>query len=65
MPRAERDREHRAASPHAARARGVPVIHVWFVVEPGAPGMTLNAPLFEGIVDGKAMVRGHLGRGAG
>ena len=31
----------------SARARGVPVIHVWFVVEPGAPGMTLNAPLFE------------------
>src|SRR5687768_17786796 len=26
----------------AARARGVIVIHVWFVVEPGAPGMTLN-----------------------
>jgi gluconolactonase len=45
----------------AARARGVPVIHVWFVVEPGAPGLTLNAPLFEGIVDGKAMVRGSWG----
>src|SRR5208282_5740783 len=24
------------------RARGVMVIHVWFVVEPGAPGFTLN-----------------------
>ncbi|MFZ0603607.1 MAG: isochorismatase family protein, partial [Roseiarcus sp.] len=35
----------------AARARGVAVIHVWFVVEAGAPGLTLNAPLFEGIVD--------------
>ncbi len=35
----------------AARARGVAVIHVWFVVEPGAPGLTLNAPLFEGVVD--------------
>ena len=45
----------------AARARGVPVIHVWFVVEPGAPGMTLNAPLFEGVVDNKAMVRGTWG----
>jgi gluconolactonase len=32
----------------AARARGVVIIHVWFVVEPGAPGVTLNAPLFEG-----------------
>ena len=45
----------------AARARGVLVIHVWFVVEPGAPGMTLNAPLFEGVVDNKAMVRGSWG----
>jgi gluconolactonase len=44
-----------------ARARGVIVIHVWFVVEPGAPGVTLNAPLFEGLVDTKAMVRGGWG----
>jgi gluconolactonase len=40
-----------------ARARGVMIIHVWFVVEPGAPGFTLNAPLFEGLLDAKAMVR--------
>jgi len=45
----------------AARARGVMIIHVWFVVEPGAPGVTLNAPLFEGLVDSKAMVRGTWG----
>ena len=45
----------------AARARGVVIIHVWFVVEPGAPGVTLNAPLFEGLVDSKAMVRGSWG----
>jgi gluconolactonase len=45
----------------ACRARGVMVIHVWFVVEPGAPGFTLNAPLFEGLVDEKAMVRGTWG----
>ena len=45
----------------AARARGVAVIHVWFIVEPGAPGLTLNAPLFEGIVDNKALVRGTWG----
>ena len=43
------------------RARGVMVIHVWFIVEPGAPGMTLNAPLFEGLVDANAMVRGSWG----
>jgi gluconolactonase len=45
----------------AARAKGVIVIHVWFIVEPGAPGMTLNAPLFEGVVDNNAMVRGSWG----
>jgi len=43
------------------RSRGVMIIHVWFVVEPGAPGFTLNAPLFEGLVDAKAMVRGTWG----
>ena len=43
-----------------ARARRA-VIHVWFIVEPGAPGLTLNAPLFEGVVDNKAMVRGGWG----
>lgn len=45
----------------AARARGVAIIHVWFIVEPGAPGVTLNAPLFEGLVDSHAMVRGSWG----
>ena len=45
----------------AVRARGGLVIHVWFVVEPGAPGMTLNAPLFRGVVDNNAMVRGSWG----
>jgi len=45
----------------ACRKRGVMVIHVWFVVEPGAPGVTLNAPLFEGLVESKAMVRGTWG----
>jgi gluconolactonase len=45
----------------AARARGVVIIHVHFVVEAGAPGVTLNAPLFEGLVDSKALVRGTWG----
>jgi gluconolactonase len=45
----------------AARAAGVMIIHVWFIVESGAPGMTLNAPLFEGLVDSNAMVRGGWG----
>jgi gluconolactonase len=45
----------------AARARGIPVIHVWFVVDPGAPGVTVNAPLFEGLVESKALVRNTWG----
>ncbi|MGH6762714.1 MAG: isochorismatase family protein [Phyllobacterium sp.] len=43
------------------RRVGVPVVHVWFLVEPGAPGFTLNAPLFEGVVDSNALVRGTWG----
>jgi gluconolactonase len=34
---------------------------VWFVVPPGGKGMTLNAPLFESVVDNNAMVRGSWG----
>jgi gluconolactonase len=47
----------------AARCRdlGVPVIHVHFVVPPGAKGLTLNAPLFEGVIDNAALVRGTWG----
>jgi gluconolactonase len=45
----------------AARARGIPVIHVWFVVDPGCPGVTMNAPLFEGLADARALVRGTWG----
>ena len=43
------------------RARGVMVVHVHFVVEPGAPGLTLNAPLFEGLADANALVSGTWG----
>jgi gluconolactonase len=43
------------------RALGVPVIHVHFVVPPGAKGLTLNAPLFEGVIDNNALVRGTWG----
>jgi gluconolactonase len=45
----------------AARASGVPVIHVWFIVEPGATGVKLNAPLFKGLAEHKAVVRGTSG----
>ncbi|MEQ8589573.1 MAG: isochorismatase family protein [Roseitalea porphyridii] len=43
------------------RALGIPVIHVHFVVPPGAKGLTLNAPLFEGVIDNSALVRGTWG----
>ncbi len=33
----------------ACRKAGIPVIHVWYVVEDGAKGLKLNAPLFEGV----------------
>src|SRR3954452_10792339 len=45
----------------ACRAAGVPVIHVWYIVEPGATGLKLNAPLFQGVHDANALVRGSWG----
>jgi gluconolactonase len=43
------------------RAKGVPVIHVWYIVEPGAPGLKLNAPLFQGVKDTNGLERGSWG----
>jgi gluconolactonase len=43
------------------RSKGIPVIHVWYIVEDGAPGLKLNAPLFQGVKDGNALVRGSWG----
>lgn len=45
----------------AARKKGMAVIHVHYIVEKGAPGLKLNAPLFKGIKDAKALVRGTWG----
>ncbi len=45
------------------RDKGIPVIHVWYVVEEGAPGLKVNAPLFEGVAGG-ALVRGTWGAAA-
>ena len=45
----------------AARKAGVPVIHVWYIVEQGAPGLKQNAPLFQGVKDANALVRGSWG----
>jgi gluconolactonase len=45
----------------ACRSAGVPVIHVWYIVEPGAAGLKLNAPLFQGVKESDALVRGTWG----
>jgi gluconolactonase len=45
----------------ACRAKGVPVVHVHYIVEQGAPGLQLNAPLFEGVKEAQALVRGTWG----
>jgi gluconolactonase len=37
------------------------VIHVWYIVEPGAVGLEQNAPLFEGVKEANALVRGSWG----
>jgi gluconolactonase len=43
------------------RAKGVPVIHVHYIVEEGAPGLKLNAGLFQGVKDTGGLVRGSWG----
>ena len=48
----------------AARSAGVPVIHVWYIVEPGATGLRQNAPLFRGVKEAGALVRGTWGAAA-
>src|SRR3954453_199076 len=45
----------------AFRAAGSPVIHVWYIVEPGAVGLKQNAPLFQGVREANALVRGSWG----
>jgi gluconolactonase len=43
------------------RDAGAPVIHVWYLVEPGATGLKQNAPLFQGVRESNALVRGTWG----
>jgi gluconolactonase len=45
----------------ACRAAGIPVIHIHYIVEEGASGLKLNAPLFEGVKETNALVRGTWG----
>jgi gluconolactonase len=48
----------------AARGAGVPVIHVHYIVEKGSVGLKPNAPLFAGVVETNALVRGSWGAAA-
>jgi gluconolactonase len=50
-----------AALAEACRQAGVPVIHVWYVVDQDAVGLKQNAPLFEGVKGANALVRGTWG----
>jgi len=43
------------------RRKQIPVIHVHYIVEKGAPGLKQNAPLFQAVKDAKALVRGTWG----
>ncbi|MEM1275027.1 MAG: isochorismatase family protein [Pseudomonadota bacterium] len=45
----------------SCRAAGIPVIHIWFVCEPGHPALSTKAPLFEGLKSANALVRGTWG----
>ena len=53
--------ENAAKLADACRGRGVPVIHVHYIVEEGAPGLKVNAPLFQGLKEANALVRGSWG----
>lgn len=45
----------------AMRRAGSVIIHIHYIVEPGAPGLKLNAPLFKGVAENNAVVRGTWG----
>ena len=53
--------ENVKALAETCRSKGIPVIHVWYIVEDGAPGLKLNAPLYQGVKDNNALVRGSWG----
>lgn len=45
----------------ACRVNNIMVIHVWMVLEPGHPYLSQNAPLYQGLKDENALVRGTWG----
>jgi gluconolactonase len=56
--------ENAARLAAAARSVGVPVIHVHYVVDPGAPGLKQNAGLYRAVKEANALVRGSWGAAA-
>src|SRR5919108_5120163 len=56
--------ENVKALAETCRSKGIPVLHVHYIVEEGAPGLKLNAPLFQGVKDANALVRGTWGAAA-
>lgn len=53
--------ENVKALAETCRGKGIPVIHVHYIVEEGAPALKLNAPLFQGVKDTGGLVRGTWG----
>jgi gluconolactonase len=53
--------ENVKALAETCRDKGIPVIHVHYLVDEGAPGLKLNAPLFQGVKDTGGLVRGTWG----
>src|SRR5437588_876019 len=53
--------ENVARLAEACRQAGMPVIHVLYIVEDGATGLKQNAPLFVGVKEANALVRGSWG----
>ena len=53
--------ENVKALAETCRSKGIHVIHVWYIVEDGSPGLKVNAPLFAGVRDNNALVRGSWG----
>jgi gluconolactonase len=53
--------ENVKALAETCRSKGIPVLHVWYIVEDGSPGLKINAPLFAGVKDNNALVRGTWG----
>jgi gluconolactonase len=53
--------ENIKALAETCRSKGIPVFHVWYIVEEGAPGLKLNAGLFQGVKETGGLVRGSWG----